>query len=95
MRDYEVMVIVDPEADDQKVKAVTDRIGQTLSERGGEVVSLEPWGKRRLSYEIAKKTEGTYVLAVCKAEPEAVAELDRVLSLADEVIRFKIIKKVA
>lgn len=95
MREYEIMAILDPEADEQTVAGVVDRITKILSEREGEVSNVDRWGRRKLAYEINRKSEGNYVLVVFKSEPEALAELDRVLNLADEVIRFKIIRKAA
>lgn len=95
MREYEIMAILDPEADEQTVAGVVDRITKILSEREGEVSNVDRWGRRKLAYEINRKSEGNYVLIVFKSEPEALAELDRVLNLADEVIRFKIIRKAA
>lgn len=89
------MAILDPEADEQTVAGVVDRITKILSEREGEVSNVDRWGRRKLAYEINRKSEGNYVLVVFKSEPEALAELDRVLNLADEVIRFKIIRKAA
>ena len=95
MREYEIMAILDPEAEEQTVAGVVDRITQILSDREGEVSNVDRWGRRKLAYEINRKSEGNYVLVVFKSEPEALAELDRALNLADEVIRFKIIRKVA
>jgi small subunit ribosomal protein S6 len=95
LREYEIMAILDPEADEQTVAGVVDRITQILSGREGEVSNVDRWGRRKLAYEINRKSEGNYVLVVFKSDPEALAELDRVLNLADEVIRFKIIRKVA
>jgi small subunit ribosomal protein S6 len=89
------MAILDPEADDQKVGGVVDRITQILSEHGGEVSNVDRMGRRRLAHEINRQKEGFYVLVAFKSEPEPLHELDRVLSLADEVIRFKIIRKAA
>jgi len=95
LREYEIMAILDPEADEQTVAGVVDRITQILSDREGEVANVDRWGRRKLAYEINRKSEGNYVLVVFKSDPEALAELDRVLNLADEVIRFKIIRKAA
>jgi small subunit ribosomal protein S6 len=95
LREYEIMAILDPEADEQTVAGVVDRITQILSEREGEVSNVDRWGRRKLAYEINRKSEGNYVLVVFKSEPEALAEIDRVLNLADEVIRFKVIRKAA
>jgi small subunit ribosomal protein S6 len=91
MRRYEVMLILPPDADDQVIGGVTDRIAQVLRERGGEVVRADRWGKRRLAYEIKHLHEGFYLVVEFDAEPRAVKEVDRVLSLADEVVRHKIL----
>jgi small subunit ribosomal protein S6 len=95
LREYEVMAILDPDADEQKVSGVVDRITQILSSGGGEVSNVDRMGRRKLAHEINRRSEGIYVLVAFKSEPEALIELDRVLLLADEVVRFKIIRKAA
>jgi small subunit ribosomal protein S6 len=92
---YEIMVILDPEADEAAVNGVADRITSILSEHGGEVSSVDRWGKRKLAFEIERKTEGYYLVMAFSAESDALAELDRVLPLADEVIRFKVVRAAA
>jgi small subunit ribosomal protein S6 len=89
------MVILDPEADEQKVGGVVDRITKILSGHGGEVSAVDRWGRRKLAYEIDRKAEGFYVVITFTGESEALAELDRVLSLADEVVRFKVVRAAA
>ncbi len=89
------MVILDAEADEQQVGAVVERITQILSEHDGEVVSVDRWGRRKLAYEIANRTEGLYLVITFTGDSDALAELDRVLSLADEVVRFKIVRLAA
>lgn len=95
MREYEIMVIVDPEADDERVGAVSDRITEVLSAGGGEVANVDKWGRRKFAFEMEGKTEGIYLVLTFKAETEAVTELERVLSLADEVMRFKVVRRAA
>src|SRR6266540_2074827 len=95
MRKYEVMLILPAEADDKVISSVTDRISQVLAQSGGQVVNVERWGKRRLAYEIVKQTEGFYLVVECQAEPESIKELDRVLALVDEVVRFKTVVRAA
>ncbi len=91
MRKYEVLLILPSDADEQVVVRAADRITQTLSQRGGgQVDRIDRWGRRRLAYEIAHQSEGYYVLVEFTAEPSAIVELERVLSLADEVIRHKV-----
>ena len=95
MREYEVMLILPADAEESVVDGAIERIKGVLSERGGEVSNVDQWGRRRLAYEIAKQTEGYYVVVSFRSEPDAVLELDRVLSLADDVIRFKVVLRKA
>ena len=95
LRQYEIMVILDPEADDQAAGGVVDRISGILSQHEGKVEKVDTWGKRKLAFEIDNRAEGVYVVIVFQAASESLAELDRVLSLADEVIRFKIVRAAA
>jgi small subunit ribosomal protein S6 len=95
LRKYELMAILPPDADDTVVQGATDRISRVLEERGGKIGSVNKWGKRRLAYELNRHSEGFYVVVEFEAEPAAVKELDRVLALADEVVRFKVVVRAA
>lgn len=95
MREYELLVLIDPDAEEQQVKAVEDRIGELVSSGGGEVLKTDHWGTRKLAFEINRKGDGYYLLVTYRGEPDSMTELDRVLSLADEVLRFKIVRKAA
>ena len=95
MRKYEIMLILPADADDQVVSGAVDRIAKVIGTSGGQVGGVERWGRRRMAYEMAKHTEGYYVVVECTAEPTSIKELDRVLSLADEVIRFKTLVRAA
>ena len=95
MREYEVMLILPPDAEDADVDGAVGRITGILTERGGEVERVDKWGRRRLAYEIAHNTEGYYVVVRFRAEPGTIHELDRVLHLADEVVRFKVVLRQA
>lgn len=92
MRPYEVMVILDAGLEEDAVRGVVDRGVELLRSRGANPGRVDHWGKRRLAYEIKHKMEGYYVLVDVTGEPPALAELDRMLSLADEVIRHKVIR---
>ena len=94
MREYEIMVIVDETAED-KLEAVVERITQIVTAAGGEIANVDRWGKRKLAYEIDHKTEGFYLVVTFSAEAEGLAELGRALSLADEVVRHKVVRKAA
>src|SRR5207249_4360202 len=93
MRKYEVMLILPAEADDAAVKGAIERISRVIGESGGEVTRTDPWGRRRLAYEIDKHGEGYYVVADFTADQGSITELERVLHLADDVIRFKVLVK--
>jgi len=92
MRHYEVMVILDAGLEEDAIRAILDRATQLLTGRGATVNKVDRWGKRRFAYEVNHRSEGYYVLIDMVAEPDAVAELDRMLGLADEVIRHKVVR---
>jgi small subunit ribosomal protein S6 len=92
MRHYEVMLIFDPSLEDKDVKAAVDRYLTTVTSRGGKVANIDHWGKRRFAYEIRHLNEGYYAVVDLEAEPAMVDELSRVLGLADEVIRHKVVR---
>jgi small subunit ribosomal protein S6 len=85
------LFILPAEADESVVSAALDRISRVVSESGGELGSVDRWGRRRLAFEVDRQHEGYYVLAEFTAEPEVIAELERTLHLADEVLRFKVV----
>src|SRR5579875_2511300 len=86
MRHYEVMVILDAGLEEDAIRAVLDRATQLFTAGGATVGKVDRWGKRRFAYEVRHRSEGYYVLIDVKSEPAAVAEVDRMLGLADEVI---------
>jgi small subunit ribosomal protein S6 len=85
------MFILPPDADESVVQGALDRITRIVSESGGSVGKVDRWGRRRLAYELAKNTEGYYVVAEFTAEPGVIKDLERALQLADEVIRSKVV----
>jgi small subunit ribosomal protein S6 len=92
MRPYEVMVIIDAGLDEEVIRATVDRATELIKSRGGAPGKVERWGKRRFAYELKHRNEGYYVLIDANAEPAVMADLDRMLHLADEVIRHKVIR---
>jgi small subunit ribosomal protein S6 len=91
MRPYEVMIIFDPTLEEDAVRAEVDRATELVRSKGGNPGRVERWGKRRLAYEIRRQREGAYVVMEAQAEPAAMADLDRALTLADGVLRHKVI----
>jgi small subunit ribosomal protein S6 len=86
------MVILDPSLDERTVGPSLDTYLNVVRQDGGEVESVDVWGKRRLAYEIDKNPEGIYAVIDLKAEPATVKELDRQLSLNESVLRTKVIR---
>lgn len=92
MRTYEVMTIHRPDLDEDDVQRRVDGLTGFLTERGATVNSKDIWGKRRFAYEIKHLHEGYYSVVTFTADPETIAALDRTLSLADDVVRHKIVR---
>ena len=92
LRPYEVMVILDAGLEDDALRASVDRLTDLISANGGTPGRVDRWGRRRFAYEMNHRWEGYYVLVEATAEPAAMAAADRMLHLADEVLRHKIIR---
>lgn len=92
MRPYEVVIIYDATLEDDAIRAAVDRSTELIRARGGVPGRVDRWGKRRLAYEIRHQREGYYVLMEATAEPAVMTELDRTLTLADEVLRHKVVR---
>ena len=93
MRDYEVMTIHRPDLAEDDVQAKVGELETYLAGQGASVDARDLWGKRRFAYEIDHLSEGYYSVVSFQAEAAAVDSLDRMLSLADEVVRHKIVRK--
>lgn len=93
MRHYEVMIILDPSLDERTVSPSLETFLNVIRTSGGSVEKVDVWGKRRLSYEILKHSEGIYALVDVNSEPDAVKELDRQLSLNETVLRTKVLRR--
>ncbi|MDR0960789.1 MAG: 30S ribosomal protein S6 [Propionibacteriaceae bacterium] len=92
MRDYEIMIILDPEVDDRQVEPLIDNYLKLVTQAKGKVVNVDYMGRRRFAYEIKKKAEGTYVVAYVEAEPDTVKELDRRFGIDERVLRAKVFR---
>ncbi len=94
MRKYELMLVVRPDLEEEPLKSLVEKVQTLISENGGEVENLNEMGKRRLAYEVKGYNEGTYFVLNFKSEPTFVAELERILRINDNVIRYIVIKDV-
>ena len=89
---YELMVILNPEIDERQVGANLDKFLKVITADGGTIENIDIWGKRRLAYEIQKKTEGIYAVVNFTATSEATQELDRQLKLNEQIMRTKVLR---
>jgi len=92
MRDYEVMVILDPSLEERTIEPSLDKYLNVIRTDGGTVENVDVWGKRRLAYEVKKKAEGIYAVITLKAEPATVKEFDRQLTLNESILRTKVLR---
>ena len=89
---YEFTWILDPLVDDAAVTTSMEKYAKSVRDQGGEVTLQENWGRKKLAFEVHKKTEGVYVFMRMKATPAIVAELNRVLRFDEQVLRTLIVQ---
>ena len=87
MRNYEMVFIVQADLDGEGLAAVRDKIGGFITSNGGQVASVDLWGRRRLSYPIAHQREGQYVLMRFGMDPVHLPELERIMKLDSRILR--------
>ena len=92
MRNYELGFILHPEVEQSDVTQTVDRVGQYVTSGGGEVASVDVWGRRALAYPIRRQNEGTYVFLQVQLEPQAIQELERNLKLDEEILRYLLLR---
>ncbi|MFC7879351.1 30S ribosomal protein S6 [Isoptericola sp. NPDC057391] len=92
MRQYELMVILDPEVEERTVAPSLDKYLSVISTEGGSVDKVDIWGRRRMAYDISKRSEGIYAVVDFTSTPATAKELDRQLGLNEAVLRTKILR---
>ena len=92
MRRYEMRVMLDPDLEERTVAPSLDTFLNVVRQSGGNVDNVDIWGRRRLAYEIQKKSDGIYAVIDMTCEPAAVKELDRQLNLNESVLRTKVLR---
>ena len=91
-RKYELVYVVSPDSSDEQVTALHDQIQAIVTRLHGTIEKTEPWGRRKLAYEIGHHKEGNYVLEVIHGGGELMKEIDRRLKVIDEVIRHIVVR---
>ncbi len=92
MRDYELVLIINPQVEDEKVPQVLEKVGHLITDKGGAVGEVTPWGRRKLAYPIKKRLEGYFVVAKAKMDPANVGELENQLRLSEDFLRHLVVK---
>jgi small subunit ribosomal protein S6 len=92
MRPYEVMAIFEASTEPSAIQGELDRALEVIRTNGGNPGAIDRWGKRTFAYEVNHKREGYYVVVEFTGEPQTVAALDRMLGLADDVVRHKVVR---
>lgn len=90
MREYELVFIIHPDLEETATNEVVDQVKAWITEAGGTITKVDPWGKRKLAYPIRKQNEGQYYLMLTQMAPTFVAELERNLRFQEPVMRFLI-----
>jgi small subunit ribosomal protein S6 len=93
LREYELVVILSPQvADDDVEEALSRLIRQPVESRGGEVLEVNHWGRRKLAYPIQRHLEGNYVLFQIRVDPAHTKELEQRLLISEEVLRHLLVR---
>jgi small subunit ribosomal protein S6 len=92
---YEILLMLDPDLAEERQEEIVTRTRELIQQAGGTWVRHDPWGRRRLAYEIGHKGEGVYHLLQFDAEPETLDELSRILRITDGVMRHLATRRLA
>lgn len=92
MRDYELMIVLDPNLDEAAIEAMHTRIQTLVTQRGGTVENVDTWGRRRLAYPISRFRDGFYILFRLQLPPTAAVEIERALELTETVLRHLLVR---
>ena len=91
MRHYELMLVVNPEVDDEQVESLKERVKSFVADRGGEITQEDHWGRRKLAYKIGKFSEGNYIVSQLNLEPAPAKELESTLNMSEDLIRHLLV----
>ena len=92
MRDYELVVIINPSVADDEVPATVEKTSQYITERGGSVTEVNQWGRKKLAYPIKEFTEGNYVLTQFSMDPGLTTDLEASLELSEDILRYLLVR---
>ena len=91
MREYELVLIIDPELDDTETESLIERVKNSIESNGGEALKVDPWGKKRLAFPIKKNNDGYYVLFIFRSDPAFVPQLSNSFRVIESIIRHMVV----
>ena len=91
---YEILLMLDPDLPEERQSQIVTRIRELIERGGGTWVGHQPWGRRKLAYEIDKKTDGAYHYLTFDATPETLDEVSRILRITDDVMRHLAVRRI-
>jgi small subunit ribosomal protein S6 len=92
VRRYELMLVLRPDAPEDRIQAVLERTTRQITDAGGQIVKAAPWGRRRLAYQIDRYRDGSYHILHFDAPPEAIGDLERTLLITEDVLRHLVVR---
>ena len=92
MRKYEIMILVDSDVDERQVPGLIEKHLEVITAGGGKVDNVDHWGRRRLAYDINKKSEASYTVLQVTCDPALVQEMDRLMSIDERIVRTKVLR---
>lgn len=92
LNDYELTLIIKPDASEEVVNGIVETIKQFVTSRGGNIVEVTPWGKKKLAYPIKHYLEGNYILFKMQAKPSVSKDLEATLQISENIVRFLMVK---
>jgi small subunit ribosomal protein S6 len=91
MRSYELMILLDPNLQDEEISALVKEIQQTITNNQGKIGKVSKWGKRKLAYEIKKFQEAFYVVLNFELEPANIANIEKSIKFEEKIIRYLVV----
>jgi len=92
MKKYETIFILDPDLQEEQTQSVIEKAKGIITQASGEILKVEDWGKRKLAYEVKKKSKGQYILIHFLGSPALLSELERNFRVMDAVIKFQSVR---
>ncbi len=92
MRDYELVILISPQVADEDVSGIVDRVTGFVTERGGSIAEVKPWGRRRMAYHIGDFEEATYIQTNFSMDASHTRELESTLTISEDVIRHLLLR---